>query len=447
MISLSMNTVAVAQDQTQDLAIVSVTPYPTDVEAGSLVNITVVAGNLGTASESFNVTAYYENNAIETKTILNLAPNTSASLTFIWNTTEIPPGTHTIKAEADPLPQETAIEDNSLISSERVRVFKSPYIGIVPWSTVNPALGPGTNYTISIYTDYAGHDVWGYEFELAFNPNILQGVDVVNGDLITEDVAITLPFVGEFNNTLGMLDLTGNAFHSDPPAPVPVTSGPGILAHVTFSVIASGDSYIALGDETRLIGYDPVIEDDYNIIDWVFPQPGHVLNGYFSNTVEEVVHDMAVISVTASPTEVEAGDLVNITVVIENQGTMREDVTVRVLRDYKPGNPPWVIKDGTKTVNDVSAGAIESLIFAWNTSFIIGNHTIAAEVIPLLGEEDVEDNILQSDEVIKVKPPEEPPIPIDLIVGVVIVAVVAISLVWYAFARRRKRKSKRAPSY
>jgi len=113
----------------------------------------------------------------------------------------------------------------------------SPCIAVVPASTVSPTLTPGMNYTISIYTDYDGDDIWGYEFMLAYNPDVLEGVDVVNGDLITGTAAQFLT-VG-FNNTAGVLRLTGGFFFwiiGDPP----MTSGPGILANVTFSVVGFG---------------------------------------------------------------------------------------------------------------------------------------------------------------------------------------------------------------
>ena len=50
----------------------------------------------------------------------------------------------------------------------------SPYIRVVPEETVDPTIEPGMNYTISIYTDYAGSDIWGWQFNLTFNPSVLQ---------------------------------------------------------------------------------------------------------------------------------------------------------------------------------------------------------------------------------------------------------------------------------
>jgi len=189
---LGVNTEEVNAQETHDIAVIAVTPSPTEVEAGNLVNITVAVKNRGTEPETFNLTVYYSTSAIETQTVLNLAPNTNASHIFAWNTTGASTGIYTIEAEVPPLPGETATGDNTLVSLTRVRVLTSPYIAVVPGSTVDPALAPGMDYTISVYTDYDGSDVWGFEFDLTYNPNVLEGIEVVNGDLITEDVGPTM---------------------------------------------------------------------------------------------------------------------------------------------------------------------------------------------------------------------------------------------------------------
>jgi len=436
---LSLTAMVVAQAETHDLAVVSVSLSTTEAEVGDLVNITVVVRNQGIGSETFNVTTYYDMNVVETKTVMDLASSTNASLTFVWNTTDVSTGTYIIRAEAGPLPEETATGDNRLASSDGVIVFESPYIAVVPGGTVDLAMTPDMNYTVSIYTDYSGSDVWGYQFELTFDPNVLQGIEVVNGDLITEDVGTTIWNPGAFDNTEGQLSLTGNGFFALPPDPLPVTSGPGILANVTFTVVGYGDSLITFGERTKLIGYHTAL-GKYNIIDKVSPNPGHLLSGFFSN-MEEVTHDLAIVSVTPSPTEVEVGELLNVTVVVENEGTVNEkNAVVKVYRDYEPGLTFWLI--GERTVN-LTAGAIESLVFVWNTTDVRpGDHTVTAVAIKLPREIDVEDNVLQSDIVITVRAREEQPIPIFLIVGIVTVTLAAIVLIWYALRRRRARAKK-----
>jgi len=232
--------------------------------------------------------------------------------------------------------------------------------------------------------------------------------------------------------------LTGNGFFFfDPPSPV--TSGPGIMANISFSVVGYGDSYISLGDETRLIGYNVMTQEEHNIIDKYSPDTGHILDGYFANQLE-VIHDVAVVSVTPSTTEVEEGELLNVTVVVKNEGTVNEDVTVEVYRDYKPGLTFWLI--GKKSVN-LAAGANESLVFVWDTiDAPAGEHSLTAVAIELPGENDVLDNILESGVKVTIRIREEQPIPILLIIGIAIVAVAAIALIWYALKRRSARAKK-----
>jgi hypothetical protein len=424
--------------------VISVAPHATEVEAGALVNVTVLVGNKGTTSETFNVTAYYDNNAITTKEVLNLAPDANTAVTFGWNTTDVEPGTYALRAEAHPLPEETVTGDNTLISLDRVRVFASPYIGVTPASTIDPAMAPGMNYTVLIYTNYDGNDVWGFEFTLTYNPNVLEGVEVVNGTLITDDVGITMWSPGSFDNAAGELSLTGNGFFALPPDPPPVTSGPGILANVTFSVAGAGDSHINLGSETRLIGLDTTTMENYNIVDVARPSAGHLLNGYFSNQ-QEIIHDVAVVTVTPSPTEVEIGEPVNVTVVIENQGTVDEDVTVKVYRDYIPGVTFYLV--GNETVQNLAPDATKSLLFVWDTTETpYGGHTVAAVASIPSEEADLDDNSLESDATIQVKIPLEEPIPIELILGIAAVAIVIIALVIYISRRRRKQTSRLGPA-
>jgi hypothetical protein len=63
------------------------------------------------------------------------------------------------------------------LSVNKVRVSAvplSPYIMVMPEKTVDPTIEPGMNYTISIYTNYSGNDIWSWEFSLTFNPSVLQ---------------------------------------------------------------------------------------------------------------------------------------------------------------------------------------------------------------------------------------------------------------------------------
>ena len=381
-----------------DVAIISL-DAPANATVGELVPINVTVANIGASEEEVNVTIRHDTTYIDSQNV-RLLVGESETVSFSWDTTGIVPDFYTIAAEA--VLDGDVNPDNNLkakvIDVRPPPSLVSPYIAVVPQSTVDTTLTPGKNYTVSIYTDYNGTDIWGYEFALSYNPNVLEGIEIVNGDLITTDKHPDAMFdPGTFNNTLGKLSLPGAYFYYEAP-PAPTTYGPGTLANVTFRVKGTGDSNITLiEDKTEL--RNPKKEFLGIIISKALPSLHHILHGYFRNTEEPVTHDMAVISVTPSQTSVTAGELVNITVVVENQGTVVETFVVTAY--YHTISNRWLI--GTKTVQNLAAGANKTLTFAWDTTGVpAGNHTITAVAEPVPGETDTDDNTLQSDEIVTV---------------------------------------------
>lgn len=103
-----------------DVAIVSVEPSRnTTYSLGcwTIVNVTVVAANVGDTTETFNVTAYYGNNTIGTLPVIDLLPGQNTTLTFIWNTTGLEPCSNfAMSAEASPVPYELNLTNNIMIN-------------------------------------------------------------------------------------------------------------------------------------------------------------------------------------------------------------------------------------------------------------------------------------------------------------------------------------------
>jgi len=98
-----------------------------------------------------------------------------------------------------------------------------------------------------------------------------------------------------------------------------------------------------------------------------------------------VVHDVAVVDVNPSPIKVHIGQIINITVVAQNDGTAAETFNVTV---YHNGT---VIE--TQTVINLPPANQTTLTFRWNTTNITpGNYTIVAQASLVLGESDVADN-------------------------------------------------------
>ena len=283
-----------------------------------------------------------------------------------------------------------------------VSAVESPYIVVVPESTMD--LIPGDNFTISIYTNYGENimtewDVTAYQFSLFYNPNVLNGVNVTNGDVIVDGPAgfTATPFNNEAGNLsialgfyTGLGQVTG--MYRWP--------GPfnGTLAYVTFTVMDYGASAINLGPQTKLIGWNFTEGKEYSIIA-AETMPTHIQHGYFQN-VETVTRDIAVTSVTL-PTSVYVGELVDIAVVVENQGDVNENFDVTAY------NGADVI--GTKTVTNLIPGATKSLTFTWNTAGVPeGTYTISATASTVPDETDTTDNTGET--VVEVIEPQFPPV-------------------------------------
>lgn len=109
----------------RDVAVVDVDPSVSTIYIGGTVSVFVEVKNNGTVNETFNVTAYYNDTAIGTQTVLDLAPNGSLTLTFKWDTTGVSAGDYIISAVAEPVPDELDVANNSFIDGS-VRVRERP---------------------------------------------------------------------------------------------------------------------------------------------------------------------------------------------------------------------------------------------------------------------------------------------------------------------------------
>lgn len=96
-----------------DVAVTSVKAYPTSVFIGFIVVVEVWVKNEGTLSESFTITAYRNDTAIDSRTFSNLSPGVSRLVVFFWFADTL--GKFTIKAVASTVSGETDTVDNTKI--------------------------------------------------------------------------------------------------------------------------------------------------------------------------------------------------------------------------------------------------------------------------------------------------------------------------------------------
>jgi hypothetical protein len=95
-----------------DVAITNVASSKTVVFQGSTMNINATAADLGSYTETFNVTAYANATIIASQNV-TLNSGGSTTLTFNWNTTGFAKGYYTISAYAWPVPGETNTANNN----------------------------------------------------------------------------------------------------------------------------------------------------------------------------------------------------------------------------------------------------------------------------------------------------------------------------------------------
>ena len=110
---LIYGTVEVVQG-VHDVAVVTVRPASQAVYEGETLNIYVTVANRGNYTETFNVTLYIDDAIIDVQTVEKLLYDSTLELTFLWDTGGVPSGTYTLRASADPVKEETRLEDNTL---------------------------------------------------------------------------------------------------------------------------------------------------------------------------------------------------------------------------------------------------------------------------------------------------------------------------------------------
>ena len=96
-----------------DIAITDIIPSTYKCYPGDVVGIVVIVENKGTSPEVFNVTLYYDAHLIARTQMSQVLENkTSRSIRLEWNTTSVPLGNYTIKAEISLVPDEVDVSNN-----------------------------------------------------------------------------------------------------------------------------------------------------------------------------------------------------------------------------------------------------------------------------------------------------------------------------------------------
>jgi hypothetical protein len=216
-----------------------------------------------------------------------------------------------------------------------------------PPEIIDPTLIPPKTFEVNVTLDDV-EDLYGYEFNMSFNKNVLTCLYVIVNDVQGEPHYV---LETQVSNSKGFLWVKVNYY---PPA-VPITTyNPVALATIRFRVRSQGASVLDLHDTSLTNTTGGLI-------------PHEVTDGF----VMTVIHDVAVTGATPSTPWAYAGWPVNITVTAKNLGNVSETFDVTAY-----GNTTLI---GAITVTNLAPNAVTTLNFTWDTTGLTGGlYTISA---------------------------------------------------------------------
>ena len=235
-----------------------------------------------------------------------------------------------------------------------------------PPEIIDPTLLPPATVDINVTIDDV-EDMYGYEFKLGYDNDMLICIGVV-----------IHPVLGEINyipnlhidNIAGIVWINVTYY---PPANPITTYSPIALATITFRMKAVGSSVIDLYDT--------------NLVDQTGQPIVHEVGDGFIMTL---IRDVAIVNVTTSENVVYPGWVIDITVVVRNEGKQSETFVVNIYYG--------TTLIGNHTVTDLAPDYTETTFtFSWDTedSPPCSNYTISARAPPLPDEIDTADNVFE----------------------------------------------------
>ena len=193
-----------------------------------------------------------------------------------------------------------------------------------------------------------------------------------------------------------LINISPNAYFDY--SPLSPKTGETVTFNATLSTPKSGTIqwyYWDFGDTTTANETDPITTHSfaspatYNVTLKIGDSEGCTDTTWQLITVvaSMIKHDIAILSVTPNTPHEYAGRIVNITVVVRNNGEATETFNVMTYRDSIP--------IGTVLVTNLGVGENKTITFQWNTTGLTPCHnwTISAQA-PLVGDINPSDNTL-----------------------------------------------------
>jgi len=429
-------TVTVVLKPVHDIAVIKVTSSPSTVFVGDNVNIDVTVANQGFMQETFNASICYDTNLIETKTNVTIPALTSQKLTFTWNTAGVYWGIYSISANVSAILGEINTANNNLtdgtvgvaLHNINVSSLSAPSSAVVGTKVAIEAVlknegRQSATFTVSFYYDniwITNHTVEDLTPSATISLTVLWDttsldtgpytikvkVPQLEGELIVTDNERTqvVSLVPKVHN-IAITGVTAN--------PTTVIRGKTVNINVTIQNIGNMDENITVSvsyDTTLIetktgitltVGESKTLNFTWNTpanialktytikAEAQIPEDTDTTDNTETLQVTVAIHDITVVSVTASKTEVVVGDSVVITVVVKNQGNFTESFSVTAKYGDNPIGTPI-------NVNKLAKGQSETVTFTWNTTGVSsGKYKIKASASAVTDEDNTTNNILE----------------------------------------------------
>ena len=316
-------------NNTHDVAITSVVPSETVIELGDTVSVVVTVENQGVATETFDLSVYFNTTEVGTQTVTSLPEKTSKTLTLICETEDLEKGNYTVSAYATPVPWEEDIGDNTFTEG-MITIIAYHDVAIIEVTPSKTQVVQGLSISIYVTVENQGHYTETFSVTVYYDTNSIE----------TEALTLDRKTSRELTFTW---DTTG----------VP-------LGNYTISAEASE------------------VPDEIDTTDNTFTD-GIV------RIVEAPPSDIAVIDVKSFKTVVMQGYIMRVLVTVENQGLYTETFSVTAYVD--------TIEINTKEITLESGASTTITFLWNSTGFnLYENYTVSAYSHPLPGEADTDDN-------------------------------------------------------
>lgn len=316
-----------------DIAVTSVVPSKTIIGQGFPLNVSVTVANLGDYRETVNVTTYANMTPVDPPSSIDLASKESSVVIFTWNTSGFDGGNYVMSAYAEPVPNETELNNNNCTD------------GVV---------------TIAVH-DIAVTDINFSRQPTSVNDTVTAYVTAQNNGGNAENFTVSVNCTLVNETVIGVEPLT---LAPEESATLNFTWTPAEVGLCTIKAFTSE----IVGDQSP---------DDNTRIAYLFVSSSH---------------DVAVTNVTCGKTVVCQGyNCSDIDVIVANIGDFTEVFNVTVYVNMTANANLTSIAEFSNV--SLNSGNSAILISHWNTTgFSKGNYTINAYAEPVPGDTDTANN-------------------------------------------------------